>query len=157
MSRIGNELNNRNVITEKHMKIIKLHAMGISLSLDIVNFTDFSAEREPFEVVEMLKELFKRFDDTCKLTNCYKVHTIGDCYVVLSFTGKIPIHERNYVEEARNVIKMGEKMIQIIKEVRTLVNFEPLNMRIGIHTVLLLVELLELKLYDTIYLDRMFK
>ena len=138
--------------------------VGISLSLDIVNFTDFSAEREPFEVVEMLKELFKRFDDTCKLTNCYKVHTIGDCYVVLSFTGKIPIHERNYVEEARNVIKMGEKMIQIIKEVRTLVNFEPLNMRIGIHTVLLsllrallLVELLELKLYDTIYLDRMFK
>ena len=89
----------------------------------------------------MLKELFKRFDDTCKSTNCYKVHTIGDCYVVMSFTGKIPMHERNYLDEAKNVVKMGEKMIEIIREVRTIVNFEPLNMRIGIHTVKFLLNI----------------
>ena len=105
------------------------------IKIDIVKFTDYSSEREPYQVVDMLKELFKRMDDTCKTNNVYKVHTIGDCYVVMSFTGKIPMHERNYADEAKNVVKMGEKMIEIIKEVRKMVNFEPLNMRIGIHTV----------------------
>ena len=103
---------------------------------DIVKFTDYSSEREPYQVVDMLKELFKRMDDTCKSNNVYKVHTIGDCYVVMSFTGKIPMHERNYADEAKNVVKMGERMIEIIKDVRKMVNFEALNMRIGIHTVI---------------------
>ena len=40
--------------------------------------------------------IFKEFDDSCKDLNCYKVHTIGDCYVVMSFTGKVPLNERNF-------------------------------------------------------------
>ncbi len=103
--------------------------------IDIVKFTDYSSEREPTEVVQMLSELFRQFDDSCKNLNCYKVHTIGDCYVVMSFTGKTPLNERNFKEEAKNVVKMGESMIEIIKKVRESVNFHALNMRIGIHTV----------------------
>ena len=83
----------------------------------------------------MLSELFKQCDDSCKNLNCYKVHTIGDCYVVMSFTGRTPLNERNFKEEAKNVVKMGESMIEIIKKVRESVNFNQLNMRIGIHTV----------------------
>jgi class 3 adenylate cyclase len=103
--------------------------------IDIVKFTDFSASHEPVEVVKMLSELFKDFDDACESNNCYKVHTIGDCYVVMSFTGKVPLSERNYREEAKNVVKMGEAMIEIIKAVRESVNCHELDMRIGIHTV----------------------
>jgi hypothetical protein len=55
----------------------------------------------------------------------------------MSFTGKVPMNERNYKEEAKNVIAMGESMIETIKTVRRAVNFEELNMRIGIHTVIL--------------------
>ena len=84
----------------------------------------------------MLTELFKDFDDSVEKTNCYKVHTIGDCFVVISFTGKIPFSERNYREEAKNVVLMGEAMIEIIKKVREKVEFPSLDMRIGIHTVL---------------------
>lgn len=83
----------------------------------------------------MLSQLFTDFDRACNDTNCYKVHTIGDCYVVSSFTGKVPMNERNYKDEAVNVVKMGVEMIKIIKKVRTAVNFEELDMRIGIHTV----------------------
>lgn len=104
------------------------------LFADIVRFTDFSACHEPVEVVNMLSELFMRFDNSTKECSVYKVHTIGDCYVVLGFTGKVPMNERNYYEEAKNVCKMGENMITIIREVRRKVNFEKLDMRIGIHT-----------------------
>ena len=54
----------------------------------------------------------------------------------MSFTGKIPFSERNYREEAKNVVLMGETMIEIIKKVREKVEFPSLDMRIGIHTVL---------------------
>ena len=104
---------------------------------DIVKFTDYSSQREPFEVVNMVSELFNEFDDASKMNKVYKVHTIGDCYVVMSFTGKVPLNERNYKEEAKNVVKMGECMIETIRQVRQKVNFLELDMRIGIHTVII--------------------
>lgn len=108
------------------------------LFADIVRFTDFSACHEPVEVVNMLSELFMRFDNSTLQCSVYKVHTIGDCYVVLGFTGKVPMNERNYHDEAKNVCQMGRNMISIIRDVRKKVNFEQLDMRIGIHTVLYL-------------------
>ena len=55
------------------------------LYADIVGFTAWSAEKEPREVVHMLSELFSKFDKICFENNVYKVHTIGDCYVVMGF------------------------------------------------------------------------
>ena len=104
------------------------------LFADIVRYTDFGNCHEPVEVVHMLMELFKRFDNATKECSVYKVHTIGDCYVVMGFNGKVSMNDRNYYEEAKNVCKMGECMIKIIREVRKKVNFEKLDMRIGIHT-----------------------
>lgn len=108
------------------------------LYTDIVKFTDFSmAQSSPKNVVRMLIELFRRFDDAVLRNDVYKVHTIGDCYVVLGFTGKVPSNERDPAEEAMKVINLGKEMISIIKEVAASkeVNFPALNMRIGIHTV----------------------
>lgn len=107
------------------------------LYTDIVNFTKFSAaQKDQSNIVRMLIELFKRMDNACIEYDVYKVHTIGDCFVVLSFTGKVPMNERDYVKEAQNVVKIGRKMIEIIRAVRETkeVNFPTLNMRIGIHT-----------------------
>lgn len=36
----------------------------------------------------------------------------------------------------KKVISMGFEMIEIIKQVRSIVNFDELDMRIGIHTVI---------------------
>ena len=104
------------------------------LFADIVSYTNFGNTHEPIEVVSLLSELFKNFDNATKACHVYKVHTIGDCYVVMGFNGKVSMNERNYYEEAKNVCKMGEEMIKIIRKVRTKVNYELLDMRIGIHT-----------------------
>ena len=80
----------------------------------------------------MLTKLFTKFDKECVRYKVYKVYTIGDCYVVLGF---INANQRNPVEEAKNVVKMGLSMIEIIRIVRTEANFNLLDMRIGIHTV----------------------
>ena len=104
------------------------------LFADIVRYTDFGNCHEPVEVVKMLMELFKNFDHAAKACHVYKVHTIGDCYVVMGFNGKVSMNERNFYDEAKNVCKMGEEMINIIRDVRKRVNYELLDMRIGIHT-----------------------
>ena len=104
------------------------------LYADIVRFTDYSSQREPSEIVNLLTELFDNFDQATERCNVYKVHTIGDCYVVMGFTGKVALDERNYLDEAKNVIQMGEEMIKIIRNVRETFNFPSLDMRIGIHT-----------------------
>ncbi len=68
----------------------------------------------------------------CLLHKVFKLYTIGDCYVVLGFlNAKI----RNPILEAKNVIKMGFSMIDIVQNIREFVDFQDLNMRIGIHTV----------------------
>ena len=108
------------------------------LYTDIVRFTDYSmSQSSPKNVVRMLLELFKRFDDACIVHDVYKVHTIGDCYVVLGFTGKVPMNERDPTDEALKVIDLGKDLIEIIKSVANSkeVNFPGLGMRIGIHTV----------------------
>lgn len=53
------------------------------LYADIVGFTAWSAGRTPSEVIEMLSDLFTNFDKMCVKHKVYKVHTIGDCYVVM--------------------------------------------------------------------------
>ena len=106
------------------------------LFADIVNYTDFGNKhkRKPGKIVDLLVELFKEFDKATNNFNVYKVHTIGDCYVVMGFNGKVSMNERNFYEEAKNVCKLGEEMIKIIKDVRKKVNHNSLDMRIGIHT-----------------------
>ncbi len=105
------------------------------LFADICGFTSYSADREPHEVVKLITELFEDVDKAVKSNNCYKVHTIGDCYVVLGWTGKVPMNERNPIDEARNVIALARQMIEIIEKVRDIIKYEQLNMRLGIHTV----------------------
>lgn len=108
--------------TDKFQEVTLLYA-------DIVGFTAWSSNKTPIEVVGMLSELFTRFDKKCLDHKVYKVHTIGDCYVVM---GLINTQNRNAAEECWNVVCMAESMIRIINEVNS-ENGSELNMRIGIH------------------------
>ena len=78
----------------------------------------------------MLSQLFTSFDKECNRLNLYKVYTIGDCYVVMSFLDKnnrLPPEK-----ECADVLEMGFKMIEIISRVREEINFDGLHMRIGL-------------------------
>jgi phospholipid-translocating ATPase len=97
---------------------------------DIVGFTAWSSTRSPFEVVNMLSELFTRFDKMSVENNVYKVHTIGDCYVAMGYVND---NIRNPAKEAVNVIKFASGLIELIKETNEQCGIE-LGMRIGIHT-----------------------
>ena len=78
----------------------------------------------------MLSEMFTRFDKVCVVHKVYKVHTIGDCYVVMGYIGG---EDRDISEECYNVLRMAESMIGIIRDINK-ENGSELNMRIGIHT-----------------------
>ena len=119
------ENNNKLDLTDSFKNVTLLFA-------DIVNFTKYSSSVTPNDVVLMLRELFTEFDKTCSKLGVYKVYTIGDCYVVMGFFNALT---RNPHKEAVNVIKMGISMIKIIRNVRAKINFNELDMRIGVHTV----------------------
>jgi class 3 adenylate cyclase len=80
----------------------------------------------------MLRNLFVDFDRKCKDFNVYKLYTIGDCYVAI---GMIDFQKRNPSREAKNILDLAFAMVEIIERVREAINFENLDMRIGIHTV----------------------
>ncbi|KAM3142048.1 hypothetical protein pb186bvf_005921 [Paramecium bursaria] len=101
------------------------------LFADIAGFTEYSSSVQPEQVVQMLRKLFMEFDQICQTNNCYKLYTIGDCYVVM---GMVDALDRNQAQEAKNIIEMGFEMINKIKEVRNNINFTELDMRIGVHT-----------------------
>ena len=81
----------------------------------------------------MLSSLFTNFDQECNRLSLFKIYTIGDCYVVMSFLDKN--NRREPKEEANAVTQMGISMIRIINRVRSQLGIN-LNMRIGIHTVI---------------------
>ena len=90
------------------------------LFTDMVGFTAFSKNvKDPKEVVTLLSKLFSRFDQLCEEFKVYKVHTIGDCYVIMGYNGKVDQNKRSraiVVDECNRVIQVGLKMIDITIE-----------------------------------------
>lgn len=80
----------------------------------------------------MLSNLFTEFDKKCHKYGLYKLYTIGDCYVCMSF---MDARDRNPGREAMNMVKFAMACVEIIRGVRKAINFQGLDMRIGIHTV----------------------
>lgn len=97
---------------------------------DIVGFTAWSSNKNPEEVVNMLSEMFKNFDNLCLVHNVYKVHTIGDCYVAMSY---ISNRNRDPGQECLNVINFAIAMKQSIEDTNDKYSMG-ISMRIGIHT-----------------------
>ncbi|OMJ86356.1 hypothetical protein SteCoe_12144 [Stentor coeruleus] len=104
---------------------------GVSiLYADIAGFTQWSSNKLPEEVVEMLSNLFTEFDQKCVEYNVYKVHTIGDCYVALGYTGT---KDRSVAVECYNLARFALQLVRTINEVNERHGIN-LGMRIGIHT-----------------------
>jgi len=121
-ARVYENLKNDRELTEKLEGICLLFA-------DIVGFTAWSSNKLPVEVVGMLSEMFTRFDRMTVEFSVYKVHTIGDCYVVMSDTN---LGIRNPINEVKNMIEFAFEMLEAIRQINAEHDSE-LNMRIGVH------------------------
>jgi class 3 adenylate cyclase len=119
-------------IVNKGIRTGELYQNVTLLFADIVGFTAYSAGKKPRQVVQMLSSLFTNFDKECDRLNLFKIYTIGDCYVVMSFVDSK--NRRSPKEEAHSVVQLAISMLTIIGNVRKKIKFDKLNMRIGIHT-----------------------
>lgn len=54
------------------------------LFADIVGFTRMSSNKGAEELVNILNDLFEKFDELCLIHGCEKISTLGDCYYCVS-------------------------------------------------------------------------
>ena len=113
------------------MAIQKSHLTRFSVPLHlkphIVGFTKLSTQMSPTELVELLNQIFSRFDQLAEHYGLEKIKTIGDAYMVVA---GLP---QQRVDHARSIADMAMTMQQTI----LIFNEEAghnLKMRMGIHT-----------------------
>lgn len=97
------------------------------LFADIVGFTKMSSTKTAEQLVEILNDLFERFDYLCLINGCEKISTLGDCYYCVSGCPE-PRDDHSLC-----CVEMGLGMISAIKVFDSQRN-EGVNMRVGIHT-----------------------
>ncbi|XP_071951869.1 adenylate cyclase type 9-like isoform X2 [Antedon mediterranea] len=101
------------------------------LFADIVGFTRMAGKKTADVLVDLLNDLFGRFDLLCEVHGCEKIATLGDCYYCVS-----GCPERRD-DHAQCCVEMGLAMIDAIKEFCKDRN-EDVDMRVGIHTGMVL-------------------
>ncbi|KAJ8865994.1 hypothetical protein PR048_033518 [Dryococelus australis] len=99
------------------------------LYADVVNYSQLTVSLPVQKLVEVLNELFGKFDDVCEEHGVLRIKFLGDCYNCVS---GIPTRNPSH---ARSCVRLGLDMISIIKEVRMARKLnDRLNMRIGVHS-----------------------
>ncbi|XP_013407025.1 adenylate cyclase type 5 [Lingula anatina] len=111
-----------------HKIYIQRHENVSILFADICGFTELSGKCTPQELVELLNELFARFDRLAQENHCLRIKILGDCYYCVS---GLP---ESRPDHAQCCVEMGLDMIDAIRLVREMTGVERLNMRVGIHT-----------------------
>ncbi|MBE9097399.1 adenylate/guanylate cyclase domain-containing protein [Tychonema sp. LEGE 07203] len=97
------------------------------LFADIVGFTPLSAHMNPIELVEILNQIFSRFDLLCERHGLEKIKTIGDAYMV---AGGLPNPRADHAEA---IAKMALDMQTEIARFNVR-NRKYFSIRVGIHS-----------------------
>lgn len=97
------------------------------LFADIVGFTKMSSTKTADQLVDVLNDLFKKFDDLCIVHKCEKISTLGDCYYCVS--GCPEPRE----DHAVCCVEMGLGMIEAMRSFDRQRD-EGVKMRVGVHT-----------------------
>ncbi len=96
------------------------------LFADIVDFTKHTATMQPVAIVDLLSEIFTRFDQLTEKYGLEKIKTVGDAYMAVS---GLPMPMSNHIEAAA---EMALELRDEIKRYKTPTG-EPYRMRLGLH------------------------
>ncbi|MEG3842564.1 adenylate/guanylate cyclase domain-containing protein [Microcoleus sp. herbarium14] len=97
------------------------------LFADLVDFTSLAARISPLELVNLLNQIFSKFDQLTEKHGLEKIKTSGDAYMV---AGGLPVPRADHVEAIAN---MALDMQESIAHFKTDTG-EPFQIRIGINT-----------------------
>ncbi|XP_074659501.1 adenylate cyclase type 5-like [Tubulanus polymorphus] len=110
-----------------HKIYIQRHENVSILFADICGFTSLSSQCTAQELVQLLNELFARFDRLASDNHCLRIKILGDCYYCVS---GLPEPRPDH---AHCCVEMGLDMIDAIALVRDVTAVD-VNMRVGIHS-----------------------
>lgn len=105
---------------QKHTNVTILYA-------DVVNYTFITTQLPVKSLVDVLHELFVKFDEAAKEFNVLRIKFLGDCYYCVS---GVPIKNKHH---AKSCVDLGLRMIKDIRDVRMSRDLN-IDMRIGIHS-----------------------
>ncbi|KAG5451253.1 Adenylate cyclase type 9 [Clonorchis sinensis] len=97
------------------------------LFADIAGFTQVCAQKSATQVVSLLNDLYRYFDDLCGIVNCEKIGTLGDCYYCVA---GCPVPQPNHAEAC---VEMGLGLCRIMKRFNKSYQ-ERMDLRVGVHT-----------------------
>lgn len=108
---------------------------------DIVGFSRISMDIEPIKVMDMLQNLFNRFDELCDLHGVLKLETIGDAYICatnLLEDDDDEEKENNRAQDAAiRALAIAKDMVcearNVSIPIQNAADFETLEIRVGIH------------------------
>jgi len=95
---------------------------------DIVGFTKICDQVDPWDVIDMMNQLYSIMDYLAEHFNLFKVETVGDAYMCCS---GLPEPDEFHAE---NVANFALAVVECAKHVKSPVDGMPVKMRIGIHT-----------------------
>lgn len=145
------ELNNSEPAVGKEEMIIDTSAMELNsthralyaetvpnvcvIFTDIVGFSRLSLDMKPLKVMDMLQDLFSRFDALCDRYGIQKLETIGDAYLCTVGLFEEDPDNNSLAESAANALKMAKEMVREARQIRLPKKSEirTLEIRVGIH------------------------
>ncbi|MBK9248140.1 MAG: tetratricopeptide repeat protein [Ignavibacteria bacterium] len=109
-------------------KIADTHDTVSVLFVDIVGFTKISEKLPASELIDLLDDIFTRFDTICKKNGLEKIKTIGDAYMAVCGA---PLAHDNHAER---VARAALDMLDNDAVERVYSPNHTINFRIGLHT-----------------------
>ncbi|XP_066277592.1 atrial natriuretic peptide receptor 1-like [Branchiostoma lanceolatum] len=96
---------------------------------DIIGFSTIAAQSTPFQIVDLLNDLYSCFDGIIEQHHVYKVETVNDSYMVVS---GIPDRNKDHVDQiaTMSLNLLSEAALFTIRHLPS----AQLLLRIGIHT-----------------------
>lgn len=114
-----------NRLKDNDMRIADSHESVTILFADIVGFTKMTASMPPAELVDLLSQLFSRFDQLADQHGLEKIKTIGDGYMVV---GGAPVGRDDHATIIAQLALEMQKELALFNEQ----SGKNLQMRIGI-------------------------